>query len=348
MLENPEFRNELLNEHLIPILAETISEKDIPADATDVTLRQVIEARMADPEHGRRFKEYATKLAAVWIGLEGEARTTLAALGYPPHEESIRAYRRFFHVRETLLRPDLRAIIDAVLSDIERIEEEHRRSPPSSESEHRDETSGIRLSASEFEDWAYGLLNLAGVRLIHERALATRLKYLRLARVTKFPSKSIFQAELDVAMQSRQAAEKDAQQTSTEWAIGHCAAEASERALKKYEELLKEVDTAIRPRGSYLSPRTAPKQIQIRKEVAHWLRLALGDHGSEIARSKAIGAALRVFGRGLVFMSYGGTAVAAINIVQREKNRLPEGLAKDIAERFERAARRRKWIEGLQ
>jgi hypothetical protein len=356
LMADPRFIRELQDEHLVRMLANYAAEpRDLPPEARP-TLAGLGNEAMKDPAFLAQFRDYARALAGVWIGLEAEAKQVIGALGCKATPAAVGAYRRFFLLPDSLVSPDLDEVSRALYEDIDEIREqpaEHSNligllpalgEPSSSNADAKK----IMLAKGEYEEWVIGLLNLVAVRLIDRKALLVRDRYLRLCNVERFPSKRVFEEELADRVKQLQGLTKGEDAPALDRYVGESAAEAAERARNKYKVLLEEADSVLRPRGSYLNPRTMPKQLRIRKEVAHLLRLKLGKHGSELARSRAIVAALTLFSGGMVLLSWGGASVAAVNIVQRERNRLPEGLADEVNRRLSEARRRRKWTEGLE
>jgi hypothetical protein len=340
---DPEFAREFMDYHVVGAIVGRIGATNPSGDAP-ATLRDAMAQAMADPAFAQQLRATARGLWEAWNWLEQDAKRDLGALGYQATPSSIKAYRDSLIRSESLIWASMREAPDVLKADIDRADAEKARDLPRVGTGSDSKSTVVELTDQEYENWVYGLVNLSLIKVAHGRALEAREHYLRLRDVTEFPSRAVFQEEL--AMRIRDHAGDSLDKETREVYAGESAAEASDVARAKYEGLLKEADAALHPRGSYFNS-TKPKQLTIRKEITHGLRLHLGSHGSQLARSRAIAAALALFAGDLVFISADGPRQAAINIVQREHNRLPEGLAREVAERLEAAKMRREWLKKL-
>jgi hypothetical protein len=143
--------------------------------------------------------------------------------------------------------------------------------------------------------WANGVEALVRTRLAHERLLAVREEFVRLARRRRTPSPDYFQARLDIRTRIALAGQGERGGDVLDTVVGGAAAESSPWWREKLEWHLLRGDNALKPRGSYASPDDAPKQLFIWQQFDHWTRKGLGDLPTHLDRSRAIAATLMVF-----------------------------------------------------
>jgi hypothetical protein len=138
-------------------------------------------------------------------------------------------------------------------------------------------------------------MRILAVRVAHDRLLQTRKEFLRLRGTKSLPSLRLFRDRLDAASRMTLTAKGRRSGDTLEWMVGRAAAECSPWWRNQLRWYLKGGDKVLEPRGSYLSPDDAPKQLFVWHQFDYWIRVALKDRPSHLDRSRAIAATLAVF-----------------------------------------------------
>jgi hypothetical protein len=141
--------------------------------------------------------------------------------------------------------------------------------------------------------WNREVIRILRVRIAHDRAVRMRKQYLRLAP-RSLTSRAHFEETLSLMTREAINAGVQLDAESTERIVGAAAARSSAWWRDQMRWHLQKCDSVLQPRGSYLSPDEAPKQLFIWHEFDYWLRVALKELPTHFARSRVIAKTLAV------------------------------------------------------
>jgi hypothetical protein len=193
--------------------------------------------------------------------------------------------------------------------------------------------STLDLEDDQVTDFCQGIVKLVSLRLLHERALGARERYLELES-ERPPRKHLFYRELSLRTIRWDQTRAQSEEFPRDRFIGESAAETSDEMLFILQAQLEFIGEITAARAGYTRRKGPPKQLGICKEILHSLRHRLGESGSELARSKVVFATLTIFGGELFPLHFEGITEGARNIVERERYRLPDELMEDTEQRY--------------
>jgi hypothetical protein len=202
----------------------------------------------------------------------------------------------------------------------------------------------LELTDEQKTDFMLGILKVVGLRLLHERALEAREKYLELEAEQR-PRRGIFHRQLSLNTIRWHPVSGQRGQFPREAFVGESAAEASDEMLGILRAQLDFIGNIMSARAGYMRRKGPPKQLGIVKELEHSLRIRLGDSGSELAKSRVVFATLSVFGGDLFTPRSSDFTQEALNRVERERHRLPQELAEESESRFRQSKLIGEWMD---
>lgn len=303
---------------------------------------------MRDPAFWDEMRGFGRRAIVAKQVLEEQGKQDLQALGAAPHPDAIAVYWQQFIQPRSLLDRDLDAVFARVSDAIDRAEPSAIQLLPVRVSHPSNATGGPRivLRETDYDAWVRAVLATVELCIFHERALLARKEYLALAAEPRLPSRAVFLEQQDRRLRTWQAEHPDSREVPLDRIAGISAAAASQCQLLSLREQLKEANESLLPRGSYLSQRTAPRQLRLRPNASVGLRIAMGSQASDLMVSKAITATYAVFAPSLIYLpKEGGIKQAAVGSIERERQRIPPEVVKQVEDRIERTRRLRESLD---
>ena len=311
-------------------------------------LGELIEAKTRNPEFWAGLRQELQVAIFTKNLLEEHARRDLTALGVDPSPAAVEAFWNEFIPQRSLLDRDLGVAFQRCREVLRAADASHfpylpRQLPEDAESNPSDV---VLLNGEEFDDWLRAALATVECVIFHERALAARLRYVRLNNEPVLPSKLIFLEQQDRLLRAWRDAHSDSHEPPFDRITGLSAAAASKCQLVSLRHQLDEADKRLLPRGSYLSKRAAPRQLRLRNRASVGLRKALGTRASKLAAARSIAATYAIFAPDLMPMPVeGGIKAAAVNAIERERQRTPPEVVAQVEEIIERTRKLREFLE---
>jgi hypothetical protein len=309
---------------------------------------EVVRGLFRDPAFLEELRDYGERLIFRKAILDAQAKSDLNALGVTPAPEAIAVYWQQFIEHRSLLNRDLDAVFARTSEAIDRAEAFAIHLLPV-RAAHQAKATGrprVVLQENDYDAWARAVLATVELCIFHERALATRKEFLALAAEPRLPSKRVFLEEQDRRIRAWQAENPDSREVPLDRIAGLSAAAASQCQLLSLRDQLKEANESLLPRGSYLSMRTAPRQLRLRPNASIGLRKAMGSQPSDLMVSRAIAATYAIFAPTLIYIPPKGKIErVAIDSIERERHRIPPEIVTQVEERIERTRRLRESLE---
>ncbi len=234
------------------------------------------------------------RMRALHQRVSEDAACDLKVLGQTPTPLMVHAYQFRIGMWKPLTRPD-EAVAEAIGRELEdEAPQDAGRVLPSWVFANRGSSSvgALALTATQHRSWAASIRQLVRAQMVHTSALGERGNYVVLKRTPTLPSRDVFFGCAFWLGQDRIKETGAFDRAHNDMILGMSAAEASSWHLRTLSHFLEEVDLELNPRESYLSPRSAPKQLGVWREVGFRLRRCLPDSLTNFAKSKTVAAAM--------------------------------------------------------
>jgi len=307
---------------------------------------ELVRAETKDPAFWDGIRDIAHRAIDAKAILEKQAQRDLILLGIDLNPESIDAYWNKFILQESLLTRDVEAVIASCNESLKDLSPKAGAFLPIRASKQSAGKRLVALSDEQYEDWLRAVMATIELRIFHERAIRARSEYLDLVAEPTLPSRRIFLQEQDRRLRSWRTANEDSRDVPLDRIAGLSAAAASECQLLSLRHQLREADECLLPVGSYLSKKSPPRKIHLRSHASIGLRKAMGTQASKLMVSKAIAATYATFTPQLIFVSEpGGIKRAAVDTIERERQRIAPEAMKLAEASIERARKLREFLE---